>query len=323
MMSMPRIRPRRLVLVGSILVDILMYVDRLPERGGDSIARSAVLTSGGGFNVLVAAARLGMPVAYAGRVGDGPMGTQVMADLTAADIPLLLPRISGEDTGFDIGLVESDAERTFVTAPGAESRLSLADLNVLQLFPGDAIYVSGYDLCYPVSGAALEAWLPTLAADYLLVLDPGPLVDQIPDERIAKVFSRTDLLSLNARESYLLTGASEPSRAATQLAPLVAPDGRVIARAGAEGCWIADRNHTPVHLPARPTQPIDTTGAGDTHVAALLARLAVDDDIYEAARIANIAASLSTEHQGPATGPTAQEVQAALSSHRRGNDCTL
>lgn len=313
-MGMPRIRPRRLVLVGSILVDILMYVDCLPERGGDSLAKGAVLTSGGGFNVLVAAARLGMPVAYAGRVGDGPMGTQVMADLTAADIPLLLPRIIGEDTGFDIGLVESDAERTFVTAPGAESRLSLADLNALQLFPGDAIYVSGYDLCYPISGASLEAWLPTLAADYLLVIDPGPLVDQIPDERSAKVFSRTDLLSLNARESYLLTGASEPPHAATQLAPRIAPDSWVIARTGAQGCWIADRNHAPVHLPARPTHPVDTTGAGDTHVAALLAGLASGDDIYTAARIANIAASLSTERQGPATGPSMQEVQAALSS---------
>jgi sugar/nucleoside kinase (ribokinase family) len=314
-MGMPRIRPRRLVLVGSILVDILMYVDRLPERGGDSIAKGAVLTSGGGFNVLVAAARLGMPVAYAGRVGDGPMGTQVMADLTAVDIPLLLPRVSGEDTGFDIGLVESDAERTFVTAPGAESRLSLADLNALQLFPGDAIYISGYDLCYPVSGAALEVWLPSIGDDYLLVIDPGPLVAEIPAERLARVLHRTDLLSLNARESHLLTGAQEPSNAATQFAPLIAPDGWIIARAGAQGCWVADRNHAPMHLPARRTQPVDTTGAGDTHVAALLARLAAGDDIYAAARIANVAASLSTERQGPATGPTAQEVSAALSQH--------
>ena len=45
-MSTLRIRPRRLLLVGSVLVDILMYVDRLPERGGDCIARRALLTSG-------------------------------------------------------------------------------------------------------------------------------------------------------------------------------------------------------------------------------------------------------------------------------------
>ena len=69
--------PRRLVLVGSVLVDILLYIDRLPERGGDRLAERSIITSGGGMNVLVGAARLGLPVAYAGRVGDGAMGRQV------------------------------------------------------------------------------------------------------------------------------------------------------------------------------------------------------------------------------------------------------
>src|SRR5258708_37858176 len=114
-MSTPRIRPRRLLLVGSVLVDILMYVDRLPERGGDRVARRALLTSGGGFNVLVAATRLGMPVAYAGLVGDGPMGTRVMTDLAAASIPLVLPPAAGEDTHLDSGLGESESQRTVLT----------------------------------------------------------------------------------------------------------------------------------------------------------------------------------------------------------------
>src|SRR5260370_35832578 len=126
-MSTVSIQPRGLVLVGSILVDILMYVERLPERGGDAIAQRALYTSGGGFNVLVGAARLGLPICYAGRIGDGPMGMQVMRDLAAAGIPLVLPQVSGEDTGFDIGLVEADAERTFVTAPGTAARRTLPD----------------------------------------------------------------------------------------------------------------------------------------------------------------------------------------------------
>ena len=140
-MIAPRIRPQRLVLVGSILVDILMYVDAMPPRGGDIVARQSLFNSGGGFNVLLGATRLAMPVAYAGRVGDGPMGTQVMSDLIKANIPLLLPRTDGEDTGFDIGFVESNAERTFVTSPGTESRLSFSDLHSIPLQSGDAVYV--------------------------------------------------------------------------------------------------------------------------------------------------------------------------------------
>src|SRR5262249_33948849 len=134
-----RMQPQRLILVGSILVDILMYVERLPERGGDTIARNTLLTSGGGMNLLAGATRLGLSACYAGRVGDGPMGSQVMTDLAETGIPLLLPRVSGEDTGFDVGLVEANGERTFVTSPGVESRLSLADLQTIPFQSGDAI----------------------------------------------------------------------------------------------------------------------------------------------------------------------------------------
>lgn len=311
-MLAPHIQPHRLVLVGSILVDILMYVDAMPPRGGDIIARQSLFTSGGGFNVLLGASRLTMPVAYAGRVGDGPMGTQVMSDLTKANIPLILPRTPGEDTGFDIGFVESNAERTFVTSPGTESRLGLSDLHNIPLQSDDAIYVSGYDLSYPVSGASLGEWLPTLPEDCLLIIDPGPLVTDIPADRLRTSLARCDILSLNAREITILTESTDVQEAAFLLVSRIAPDGFVIARDGANGCWIASTNLTPTHVPARLTQAVDTTGAGDAHVAALLAYLAQGNDIRTAVRIANVAASLSVEKIGPATGPTHEELDAYL-----------
>ncbi|HLK00326.1 MAG TPA: sugar kinase, partial [Streptosporangiaceae bacterium] len=83
--------PRRLLLAGSVLVDIRMTVDRLPDRGGDQIARHSEVRSGGGFNVLVAAVRNGLPAALAGRHGTGPFGQLVSRDLQAHAIPVLLP----------------------------------------------------------------------------------------------------------------------------------------------------------------------------------------------------------------------------------------
>jgi sugar/nucleoside kinase (ribokinase family) len=311
-MKTARIRPRRLVLVGSILVDILMYIDHLPERGSDILARRTLLSAGGGFNVLTAATRLGMPAAYAGLVGDGPMGHQVIADLAAAHIPLLLPRASGADTGFDIGLIEPNAETTFITTSGIEACLSLADLQAIPLQRGDAIYVSGYDLCYPISGQALEQWLPELPQQYLLIIDPGPLVAQIPPDRLAQVLARTDLLSANARETAILSGLPNIPEGASKLINRIAPDGWTIVRDGKQGCWLANSAAPTRHILPRPTQAIDSTGAGDTHVGAMLASLTRGDDIYTAAHIANVAASLSTERRGPATSPTAHELEAAL-----------
>jgi sugar/nucleoside kinase (ribokinase family) len=313
-MMLQSLKPRqRLVLVGSVLVDILLYVPRLPERGGDLLAEHSLIVSGGGMNVLAGAARLGLPVAYAGRVGDGAMGMQVLADLKSHGIPLLLPQVHDEDTGFDIGLVESNAERTFITSPGTESRLLPEDLAAIPLRASDAVYLSGYELCYPVSGASLERWIPELDPDIWLVVDPGPLALEIPAGRLSTILARTMIVTVSAREAFLLTGQDNIPQAATLLGERIAPTGWVVVRAGEKGCWVAaGRGAQPVHVPGRHTQAVDTTGAGDAHTAALLARLALGDDLPEAARIANVAASLSVERRGPATGPTAAELMEAL-----------
>jgi sugar/nucleoside kinase (ribokinase family) len=305
-------RPGRLVLVGSVVVDALLYVDRLPDRGGDLVARRLVTSAGGGFNVLVAAARLGMEAVHGGRTGGGVLGGLARRALDEAGIASLLPPSGLQDTGLVVGLVEPDGERTFVTAPGIESRLSRDDLAGLTLRAGDAVHVSGYDLVYPESGAALGAWLPGLAGDLLLVVDPGPLAAEIPPERLRRALRRTDLLSLSAREAAILSGRRDPPGAAAELAERLAAGALVVVRAGADGCWLAAAGAEPVHLPGRPAAMVDSTGAGDAHVAAFLARLSHGDDPVRAAEVANVAASLSVERPGPSTSPTAAELQAVL-----------
>jgi sugar/nucleoside kinase (ribokinase family) len=307
-----RMRPRRLVLVGSVVVDALLSVDRLPERGGDLVARQLVSGVGGGFNVLAAAARVGMEAAFGGRTGAGVFGEQARRALQAAGVATLLPPADRADTGLVVGLVEPDGERTFVTAPGAEATLAADDLDALPLRDGDAVYVSGYDLVYPVSGRSLEAWLPGLGGDLLLTVDPGPLVANIPAERRERVLARTDLLSLNDREAAALCGLEDPAAAAGRLAERLASGGMAVVRTGAEGCWLGTAGGAPVHVPGRPAHAVDTTGAGDTHVAVFLARLGAGDDPARAAWVANVAASLSVRRAGPARGPTAEELGAAL-----------
>jgi sugar/nucleoside kinase (ribokinase family) len=131
------------------------------------------------------------------------------------------------------------------------------------------------------------------------------------------VLARTDLLSLNERELGILTGLSDVTNvreAARSLIGRLASGGYVVARVGAQGCWLVSETLAPSHFPGRPVQAVDTTGAGDTHVAALLARLAAGDEIQTAAMFANVAAALSVERVGPATCPTIKEVFLAMQS---------
>ncbi len=303
--------PQRLVLVGSILVDVLVYVDALPERGSDVLAGDRMLSSGGGFNVLTAAARLGLPGAYAGRIGTGAFGRQVARDLETAGIQALVPPAAGDDTGFTVGIVEASGERTFLTAPGVESRLDETTLGAVGLRAGDGVHVSGYDLMYPVSGPAIARWLHGLAPRHLLALDPGPL-GTVSDDAISGLLHRVDVFTLNEREALLRSGCDRADEAAVALGALIAPGGVAIVRVGPSGCWVAQPGAAPVLVPGHRADTVDTTGAGDVHTGALLARLAAGDSPLQAARIANVAAALSTERAGGAAGPTAAAVDEAL-----------
>ncbi len=301
----------RIVVVGSILLDILVHVEALPSRGGDVIASNRTLASGGGFNVLSAAARLGLPSAYAGLIGDGAFGRQVARDLEVSGIRSLVPPVSGEDTGFTVGIVEARGERTFLTAPGIESRLDAAVLDRVVPEAGDAIYVSGYDLLYPVAGPAIASWLHELGPEHLLVVDPGPL-GATPGGPLGAVLGRVDLFSANEREAVGRTGERTPAAAAAALASQLAPGGIAVVRVGPRGCWVARQGGVPVHVPGHPATAVDTTGAGDVHVAAMLARLAAGDDALDAARFANVAAALSVGRRGGASGPEPEAVAAAI-----------
>lgn len=297
-------RPERLTLVGSVLADLVMRVPHLPDRGGDVLASAAVMQAGGGFNVLAAARRLGMPCFLAGRVGTGPVGSVIAAALAREDIGILLARPAA-DSGFCVVFVEPDGERTFATSPGTEAQLSLHELSNVSPGPGEAIYVSGYDLCYPGSGPAIAAWCATIS-DVLLVLDPGPLVGQIPAAVLQPVLSRTSLLTLNAREAGKLLGTREPDPDTLPLAP----GALTIVRDGPRGCTLFGAGFAGLRVPAPAVAAADSTGAGDTHTGALLAELRLTGDLAAAVRTANVAAAIAVTRAGSATAPDREHLEA-------------
>jgi sugar/nucleoside kinase (ribokinase family) len=301
--------PRRLVFAGEAIIDVVMRVPALPDRGGDVLAMSSQITVGGGFNAMAAAARQGMPVLYAGGHGTGPWGDMVRVTLAAEGISLLRPPDTRQDTGFDVALVDADAERTFVTSLGAEAAYEPGSWDAIPVGPGDAVYVSGYGLVPPDAGEVVGAWAASLPRGPLLFVDPGPLVAQIPAGILDPVLARCDWWSCNAREAALLTGiADDPAAAARALALRT---GNVIVRAGAVGCFLTVSG-TVIHVPAPVVEAVDTTGAGDAHAGAFLAALADGLAPADAAWRANAAAALAVTRPGPATSPTRATLDAWL-----------
>ncbi len=324
------VRPSRLLHLGNVVIDVVLTVPALPERGGDVLASATTSTPGGGFNVMAAAARQGLPVAYAGARGSGPFAELAATALAAEGIEVLQPPRPGLDTGVVISLVDAEGERTFVTGPGAEARLTADDLARVRAEPADAVYLSGYSLLHASNRAVLLSWLAGLNEASPVFFDPGPLAAQIPPSAWAAAAGRADWLSCNAREATILTGHEDAASAARALArrstmivgesgpPATQslhadenprPVGGVVVRTGPDGCLIVPPGATEsVHVPGFPVDAVDTNGAGDTHTGVFIAALAHGADPLEAARRANAAAALSVTHPGPATAPTAAEL---------------
>src|SRR5437764_15422296 len=106
---------KRLVSLGSVIVDLVLEVPRLPDRGGDVLASQRGMAAGGAFNVLSAAARLGLPGIYAGPHGTGPFGDLVRAALAREGVATTIPPKPGLVTGCTLALAEPDGARTCAT----------------------------------------------------------------------------------------------------------------------------------------------------------------------------------------------------------------
>lgn len=304
-------RPRRLVLVGSVLVDVLMRVELLPERGSDVLARSAHAEVGFGRGVLTAAHRHGLPAAFAGRYGSGPFGAQVRAALVQDGVDMLIPLPAPGDSGFRVGFVETGGARTSATSPGVEAALDRQSLERLSIRPDDAVYVSGYDLTYPRTGSAIAAWARTLPETATLVFDPGPLVDDISWEVQQRILRRCDVLTMNARATRQLSGSGRPRASIAALREYAPRLGLAVLRQGADGCWVQDMDGDArgTQVPAPPIDPIDTTGRAGAHTGVLLAYLARGMPLRDAALHANAAAALSATESGAATCPDAAALE--------------
>ena len=286
----------RIIHTGQALVDATAMVPALPEQGQNVMALGWSQQAGGAVNILAAAARSGAACVHAGAIGTGPNGDLIRAALVEAGVAWSAPAIPDADTALCIVLVEPSGERTFVTTLGAERKLSVAGLATSAPEPGDLVCVTGYSLAVPSTRDPLLDWLADL-----------------PAEVRTAVLTRTTVWTSNQEEAEALVGPASMAQAATRVAALLPPDAVSIVRDGPAGCAVHAGNAAVV-VPGYPQEPIDTNGAGDAHTGVLLAERAAGTDWVEACRRANVAGAIKVTRRGPATAPTASEIDAFLAN---------
>lgn len=302
----------RLLHSGQVIVDLVMSLDTLPATGGDVLANSASFEAGGGFNVMAAARRNGLPVVYLGRHGTGRFGDLARAAMQAEGIEMALAASDDKDTGLCVSLTEATTERTFISHIGAEGDLLAQDLANAVPRDDDYVYVSGYSLLLEGKAQALLDWLLELPRQITVVFDPGPLVKAPDSALMVALLPRIDIWTSNGPEALAFTGASDLAGALLKLNEHLPADTLLVVRDGPNGCWIS-RNGQGEHVPGFKVKAVDSNGAGDAHAGVFIAGLANGLAPAVAARRANAAAALAVTRWGPATSPGTAEVDALLS----------
>lgn len=301
----------RLFCLDTVMMDVVMVLSNIPQPGTDVLAERGLLTTGGGFNSMSSAARQGMPVVYAGRMGTGPFSALATRSLADEGISAPIPPNRDVDAGFCVVIVEDSGERTFMTSRGAEGTLQLSDLQTLDVRDGDFVLVSGYNVMYPGLAELVLEWISGLGDGVIVALDPSNRVYDIPTAYLDSILGRADWILCNETEARDLTGSDEPSVAAVMIAALTRR-GDAVVRHGATGCTVVHDGSGPVVVNAFATKVVDTNGAGDTHNGVFIAELARGTTPEEAARRANAAASMAISELGPAMCPTRELIDARL-----------
>jgi ribokinase len=285
---LPRTRAPRIAVVGSINLDLVATVERLP-RPGETLtdAGLARVPGGKGANQAVAAARLGADVRFVGCVGDDELGKLARRGLEEAGVDLSgLRVVRGEQTGIALILVARDGENQIVVAPGANRELVPDDYEVAD---ADAVLCQLEVPLDAVSAAAEQA-----RGMFCLNAAPARVVPET-------ILARADLIVANSLEVEALGSSPLGSLFALTL--------------GAEGALLVDDGEEVARAVPPRVKAVDGTAAGDAFCACLVVSLLEGRPRVEALERACAAGAVAASQPGAQPSlPTAADVDAALAA---------
>jgi ribokinase len=277
--------PPSVCVVGSINLDLVARVERLP-RPGETVTEAELsrFPGGKGANQAVAAARLGARVRFVGCTGNDEYGRLALVGLEEAGVELSLQVRDEEPTGIGLIFVDCEGENEIVVVPGANRAL---DPERVQVGEADAL------LCQlEIGDEGIQA--AAAQTDGLFCLNAAP-ARQVSEA----ILERADLIVANSLELDAL-GSS--------------PLGTLFALTlGAEGALLLDDGEEIARAAPPRVEVADGTAAGDAFTACLVVSLLEGRDHQEALRRACAAGALAASRPGAQPSlPTAAEVDEIL-----------
>ncbi len=301
-----------ILVLGSVNRDLIVHAPRLPLPGETLRGqRFGSCLGGKGANQAVAAARLGAKVALAARVGLLENGAAMVEQLKGEGVDIrAIVQPADEVPGVALIVVGAeDAENQIVTVAGSNGTLPLQQVEALEL-AGLRWLVAQQEL--PLQSVA-RAFERAHEAGVKTLLNAAPFRPGCDS-----LLPHVDLLVVNALEAQALVTTLDGDRVGPEaLAQALRAKGpsAVLVSLGAEGlCWVDAEGSR--RMPARAVKAVDTVGAGDTLVGALVTALAEGQSIVNALAFAQAAAALAVSRPGVQDAmPRREEVEQLLNKN--------
>lgn len=297
----------KVIVIGSVNMDITARTDKLPDTGETVAARSVEYLPGGkGLNQAVAAAKIGTTVVLAGCLGSDSFADELASFVRRHKIDVSCLRRSEKNSGIALITVDERGQNTIVVAPGSNADVCPEDVKKLPVSPGDVV-VCQFEIP-PAAVAAAFAKARRYGAR--TILNPSP-VCPIPDE----IFRNTDILIVNETELAFLSrenvDENTPAEKIADAAEKLKTDAEqtVIVTLGSRGALVAGSKDM-LFVDSYKVPAVDTVGAGDCFAGVFAAKLAEGKDVGENVKTAARAAAVCVTRKGAAPAmPDAGELE--------------
>jgi ribokinase len=299
-----------ITVIGSLNMDLVTYVTRLPQIGETIIGKDFKQMPGGkGANQADAVAKLGALVKMLGGVGADAMGEALLTALQQDGVNIsLIERFADTSTGIATITVDGEGNNCIVVTPGANYRFLAEHVHNLQKVMDDSqVIVIQLEIPLETVRHSLEL---AKKLGKTTILNPAPACE-LDDALLSNV----DVLIPNETELGLLSGASLHTEAEIIAAARVMINrgvNDVIVTLGEKGCMYVNSGHSRV-FDAYKVDAVDTTAAGDSFIGGMAVALNEGKTVEAAIPFAMAVAALTVTKKGAQSSlPYRNEVEMLL-----------
>ncbi len=302
---------KKIVVIGSLNMDMVVDVDHMPAVGETILGKSLKYNPGGkGANQACALGRLGVDVTMLGAVGNDSYADMQRESLKSAgvDISRLIVR-EEVSTGIAMIPVNKEGDNCIIVVQGANATMRREDIDKNRDLIQDCDIVL-FQLEIPLDTVCYAA---KMAKDLgkTVILDPAPVPENFPEE----LYRYVDVIKPNETELGMLTGIDHAQEHLFEATRLIREKGvkNVLVTLGSSGVFLNSEENGLYTIPAHKVEVVDTTAAGDSFTAGFAAKLMEGKSPKEAAEFANaVSAIVVTRPGAQASIPSLQEVEKYL-----------